>query len=95
MRRLAWVVIFVMWFSVVCHAGEVKKAQGTVVFIKNNTVIVGERVFVCNENTQLLDEQGGAVALDQVRVKDSVRIESVTEQGKNVALRIIVLKRGR
>ena len=94
MRRQLWIVLLVMLVSIVCHAAEVKRAQGTVFFIKNNTVIVGERVFVCNENTQLLNEHGAVITLNHVRVKDSVRIESVTEQGKNIALRISILKRG-
>jgi hypothetical protein len=96
-RKMKWktlVIIFVMLISIVCHAAEIKKAQGTVFLVNNNTVLVGERVFVCNENTQILNEQGAVIILNNVRVKDSVSIESVTEQGKNIALKISILKRG-
>ena len=88
------VVLFVMLVSIVCHAAEIKKAQGMVLLVKNNAVLVGERVFVCNENTQILNEQGAVITLNNVRVNDSVSIESVTEQGKNIALKISILKRG-
>ncbi len=94
MKRKTLVVLFVMLVSIVCHAAEIKKAQGTVFLVKNNTVLVGERVFVCNENTQILNEQGAVITLINVRIKDSVSIESVTEQGKNIALKISILKRG-
>jgi hypothetical protein len=97
MKWKTLVVLFVMLISIVCHvchAAEIKKAQGTVFLVKNNTVLVGERVFVCNENTQILNEQGAVIILNNVRVKDSVSIESVTEQGKNIALKISILKRG-
>jgi hypothetical protein len=94
MKRKILVILFVMLVSIVCHAAEIKKAQGTVFLVKNNTLLVGERVFVCNENTQILNEQGAAITLNNVRVKDSVSIESVTEQGKNIALKISILKRG-
>jgi hypothetical protein len=88
------VVLFVMLVSIVCHAAEIKKAQGTVLLVKNNAVLVGERVFVCNENTQILNEQGAVITLNNVRVNDSVSIELVTERGKNIALKISILKRG-
>ena len=94
MKGKILVVLFMMLVSIVCHAAEMKKAQGTVFLVKNNTLLVGERVFVCNENTQILNEQGAVITLNNVRVKDSVSIESVTEQGKNIALKISILKRG-
>jgi hypothetical protein len=94
MKLKTLVILFVMLISIVCHAAEIKKAQGTVFLVKNNTLLVGERVFVCNENTQILNEQGAVIILNNVRVKDSVSIESVTEQGKNIALKISILKRG-
>jgi hypothetical protein len=94
MKWKTLVILFVMLISIVCHAAEIKKAQGTVFLVKNSTVLVGERVFVCNENTQILNEQGAVIILNNVRVKDSVSIESVTEQGKNIALKISILKRG-
>lgn len=94
MKATMLVIFFVMLISIVCHAAEITKAQGTVFLVKNNTVIVGERVFVCNENTQILNEHGTVITLNNVRVKDSVSIESVTEQGKNIALKISILKKG-
>jgi hypothetical protein len=96
-RNMKWkilVILFVMLVSIVCHAAEMKKTQGTVFLVKNNTLLVGERVFVCNENTQILNERGAVITLNNVRVKDSVIIESVTDQGKNFALKISILKRG-
>jgi hypothetical protein len=98
-RRIKMKIALVMlsifiFFSSLCLAGDIKKSQGVVFLVKENIMIVQERSFICNESTQFVNEKGDSTTLNSIRVKDVVSIESRTEQGANIALKIVVLKRG-